>query len=406
MGAGRYLVLLACAGLLAAGCGNEIAQPPSLTRAIANTSASTAKVTVTTTIRTPKRSVSYDQRGEFDFARARGVMRLAVHGFSEEILLIPPMTYIKLSGKGASSLPARKPWIAMKADAPHSPMEAFAGPFGDVDPGTVLKSLTAISSSVTKAGTTTISAVPMTEFRVTLDPAKAKAGLPPGEGEAVRFFAMHMGVTASPVEVWVDPQNLVRRIVLSFPVSHTRGPLRGARLTQTTDFSGFGVPVRVSAPPASEVVKAPPIGRGGSSGGGKLAGPPQPKPPPVAGTLSPAQATAAEQTVRAFWTALGSNDRQAVAQTVLPSQRSCLAHVPSGMRFTVASVRILSAEPAAHARATVRFTLNAHITFHGHRIPVYPEGPGKVQWLVAVRISGHWYLDLRHSAFTAPAAGC
>jgi hypothetical protein len=404
MGAGKYLLLLASAGLLAAGCGTEVAQPASLTRAVTNTSAATAKVLVVTSLKAGKHSASFSERGTFDFAHSRGVMwvKLPSAGTMETVL-IPPMFYMRFPGK-TSRLPDHKSWIAMRTDRFPGAANAFGSPFGDTGPGALLKSLTAISSGVTKVGTTAIGTVPVTEFRVTLDPAKAAAGLNGAWAAELRLFAEKSGTGKLPVEVWVDPQNLVRRITLSFQAS--RPVSVRPRVTQTTDFYDFGTPVRVSAPPASEVAEAPPLGRGGSASGHKLVPPAQRKPPPVSGTLSPAQAAAAEQAVSAFWAALGANNTQAAARTVLPSQRACLGHIPPHMRFTVASIHIVSAEPAAHARATVRFTLNAHMTFQGHSIPMYPDGPGKVQWLVVAKIGGHWYLDLRQSASSAPAAGC
>lgn len=399
MGAGKYLVLLAGAGLLAAGCGTEVAQPASLTRAVANTSAATAKVAAVTTVRGSKHTESFSERGTFDFAHSRGVMWAKVPGAGTfETVLIPPMTYLKFPGKSGLAPHLHKPWIAISTKGLPGAAVPFGGPFGDSDPGALLKSLTAISTSVTKVGTATIGTVPVTEFRVMVDPAKASAGL---ERMELRLFAKAAGNATLPVEVWVDPQNLVRRVTLSVTAKRPAG-----HLTQTTNFYDFGVPVRVSAPPASEVAKAPSLAGGASSGKGKLSAPSLPKPPPVSGTLPPAQAAAAEQAVRAFWAAMGNNDRQAVARALLPSQGACLRHIPRRMRFTVASVHIVSAEPAAHARATVRFTLKAHVTIDGHSLPMYPDGPGKVQWLVAARIGGHWYLDLHQSAFSAPTAGC
>jgi hypothetical protein len=403
MRAGGYLVLLASAGLLAAGCGSVVAQPASLTRAVANTSAASAKVSVVTTFRMGKHTASFWERGTFDFAHSRGVTWVKLPGAgTQETLLIPPVIYMKFPGKSGTPLPRHKSWIAIRTSRFPGPANAFGGPFGDTDPGALLKSLTAMSTSVTKIGTATIGAVPVTEFRVMVDPAKAPAGLAAGERMELRLFAKAAGNATLPVEVWVDPQNLVRRVTLSVTAKR---PAAG-HLTQTATFYDFGVPVRVSAPPASEVARAPSPSGGVSSGKGKLPAPALPKPPPVSGTLPPAQAAAAEQAVRAFWTALGNNDRQAVARTLLPSQSACLRHIPRRMRFTVASVHIVSAEPAAHARATVRFTLKAHATMDGHSIPVYPEGTGNVQWLVAAQIGGHWYLDLRQSAFSAPSAGC
>lgn len=79
MRGGRYLVVLAGVGVLAAGCGTKAA-PDVVTAAAANTAGRTARVAVTTTMRTPGMSVSFTETGAFDFARSRGVLHYAGPG--------------------------------------------------------------------------------------------------------------------------------------------------------------------------------------------------------------------------------------------------------------------------------------------------------------------------------------
>ena len=55
MRGGRYLVALAGAGVLAAGCGTKVAQAYDLAAAVTRTAGQTARVAVTTTMRTPGR---------------------------------------------------------------------------------------------------------------------------------------------------------------------------------------------------------------------------------------------------------------------------------------------------------------------------------------------------------------
>jgi len=138
----------------------------------------------------------------------------------------------------------------------------------------------------------------------------------------------------------------------------------------------------------------------------KLAGSAPGPLPRVSGTLSPAQAAAAEQTVRAFWSALAANDTKAAEQTVLPAQRACFGSMTHGPRLTVTSLRIVSAQPAGNARATVRFTVKARASIGGHSVPVLPQGPARVQWLVTTEAGGHWYVDLGSGSKAAFGAAC
>jgi len=405
MRGGRYLVALAGAGVLAAGCGTKVAQAYDLAAAVTRTAGQTARVAVTTTMRTPDMSVSVTETGVFDFARSRGVVSMQNPVGITEIFL-PPKTYIKVPGGVSRWLPPGKSWIAVDAGSSGLPGSSLLGPFGGggTDPADLLASLTAISAGVTRLGAATVRGVPVTGFRVRIDPAKAAARLPRWERAGFRGFARSLGPGPIPVQVWVDGQNLVRRVTLSLRLPRGVGAPAGARLVQATDFYGFGVPVRVSAPPAAQVASMSQVTWGGSAvsvGVGGSSGPPR-----VSGTLSPAQAAAAERAVGAFWSALGRHGLRAVARTVPPAQRSCVrSFLSGGPKITVTSFRVVSAQPAGNGRATVRFTVTARASLDGQNIPVFPQGPGRVRWLATTETAGHWYVDLaRSSAFVFSGA--
>lgn len=89
----------------------------------------------------------------------------------------------------------------------------------------------------------------MTGFALKLDPSKQAAQIPGADRSGVAALAKIFGAAAIPVDVWVDGQNLVRQETLTLPIPGGTG----AHLVLTIDFYDFGVPVRVSAPPASQV---------------------------------------------------------------------------------------------------------------------------------------------------------
>jgi hypothetical protein len=45
----------------------------------------------------------------------------------------------------------------------------------------------------------------------------------------------------------------------------------------------------------------------------------------------------------------------------------------------------------------VRFIVKAWASLGGQDLPVLPQGPGRVQWLVTTETAGHWYVDLARS---------
>jgi hypothetical protein len=422
MRGGRSLAVLALGGagvLAAAGCGTQHASAgpaPTATAgsvlaaAVTRTAAQTARITVTTAMAMQGMTVSFTESGAFDFAHSRGTVSMSSPvGITE--VFVPPTTYIKMPAGGGPSLPKGKSWIAAGSGMPGDPAAAGLGGVlpvplgaGNGDPADLLASLTAISGSVTKLGTASIRGVTVTEYRMTADLAKAAARLPGWQRAGFRAFAQSLGAGTVPVDVWVDSSNQVRRMreALHMP----SGTPAGAVVTQTTDFYDFGVPVRVSAPPAAEVASLAQLIAGGpAAGGGSPGG--AAAPPPVSGTLSPADAAAAEQAVRAFWTALGRNDPGAVAQTVLPAQRSCIRSLlGKGPTFTVTSLKAVSARPAGDFRASVLFTVRAHAAIDGTSIPVLPQGPASQQWLVAAAEAGRWYVDLADSGDFAFGGAC
>jgi hypothetical protein len=177
-------------------------------------------------------------------------------------------------------------------------------------------------------------------------------------------------------------------------------------MVEVTDFYDFGVPVRVSPPPASQTASMSQlISSGLAKSGGSASG--SSGPPQVSGALSAAQAAAAERAVTAFWSALGRNNAAAVARTVPPAQRSCVrSFLSKGPKITVASLQIVSAQPAGKRAATVRFTVKAQASLGGQNIPVFPQGPSSVQWLVTTRTVGHWYVNLDRSTALVFSGAC
>ncbi len=400
---GWYVVVLASAGVLAAGCGTKV-QPDNLTAAVTRTAGQTARISMTTTMQMQSMSVSYTAAGEYDFIHSRGTvsMRSPV-GMTE--IFIAPTAYIKLSGD--SGMPDGKSWVALDAGTSSGLDTSLFGPFGGTDPADLLASLTAVSSSVTSLGPATIRGVKVTGFRVDIDPAKAVARVPGWERAGLRAFISSLGPGPVPVDVWVDGQNLVRRVKLTLHVPDGEGTPASTQMVEVTDFYNFGVPVRVSAPPASQVASMSQLIKSGFAKSSGAAGGSS-SPPQVSGTLPAAQAAAAERAVTAFWSALGHDNVAAAARRVPRAQRSCLRSFLSsnGPKVTVASLRIVSAQPAGNRAATVRFTVKAQASLGGQSIPLFPESSRGVQWLVTTRTADHWYVDLDRSTALVFGGAC
>jgi hypothetical protein len=309
--AGRYLIALAGVGALAAGCGTVHAgrsgtsTPDMLVAAVSHTAAQTARIEFTTTTQTQGMSTSFTLTGEFDFAHSRGMITMAAPLDMTELFL-PPKVYLKVSGMG-SPMPHGKTWIAMDNGTSSVSPGDMLGPIGSGDnPADMLESLTAVAGSERIVGTTRVRGVLTTEYEVNIDPAKIAAKVPASERASVRQFTQTFGKGAIPVDVWVDSQHQVRQVRLSLHLPDGGFPANG-RFTETMDFYDFGVPVRISAPPASQVtsMSADQVGVATASSGSAAASSGSaaseaPSPPAVSASAPAVSASAPAVSASAF----------------------------------------------------------------------------------------------------------
>jgi hypothetical protein len=399
------VVILAAVAVLATGCGTRQASADALSAAVANTTATTSRVTVSTTMSSPGMKTTITATGEFDYAHPRGLLRMrgAAPG-GEEVRYLPPRLYVKLPEAPGAPFAKGKAWVGISL-----PSRAVDGglpflPLGNVDanPMDLLSALTAIAGKVADLGPATIRGVAVTHYRVSVDLAEAEAHQRPQARAEFHSFASSLDSATLPVDVWVDGQARVSRIAISRPMPHGSGMSAGFRVSEAVDYYDFGVPVQVLAPPASEVMSASrfsqSVSSSGTSSGGGIG---QASPPPVSGTLSAAQASAAEQAIRAFWMALSSNSARAVERTVVPSQRSCMAVFVQStkfkVKFKISSLRITAVKPAGTGKATVWFSVKATVQIGGHTVPMSPSGAAGRNWLQATEIGSAWYADLSNS---------
>lgn len=423
MRGGKFVVVLAGITVLAAGCATKTApRPVNLTAAVTQTRAQTAEIVVSTSMQTQGMSMTFTETGSFDFAHSRGTITMR-GPLGMTMLFLPPHVYLKVPGGGGMALPGGKSWVDIdtaasgRSDAASAVTGATGGLLpGNTSPADMLAALTAVSGSIRKLGPGSVRGVPVTGFRVNVDTAKVAAALPSANRADFKGMTGALGAREIPVDVWVDSHNLVRRMRMSLPLpdvvvgsqgitaspgtgaSQNASSAQGTVYTETTDFYDFGVQVRVTAPPASQVANMSQLNMDRSSsastGSGGSASPPK-----EAGALSASQAAAAGRAVSAFWSALGRNDPAAVARTVLPAQRGCFGTgIGDAPKITVSGLRITSVRAAGAGKATVWFSVSAHADMKGHSIPVLPDGPGAGQWLVAAERAGHWYVDLGGNA--------
>jgi hypothetical protein len=213
--------------------------------AAATTAAGSAKLSLDETVQGGGKTYTVKGSGSTDLSgTGNGEFTLVTAGQSIQTRVIGKVLYELLPPAARSAVPGKKPWVRIDT------AKAAAGSNGTVSAPDVAQSLGYLQNAqnVTKVGTETVDGTSTTHYRF-------QAALP-------RTSASQLGVslpTSVPVDVWVDGQQRIReeRIQLTITASATASASASAStqsVTSTTDLkmSGFGTPVKVTAPPAAQ----------------------------------------------------------------------------------------------------------------------------------------------------------
>ncbi len=162
----------------------------------------------------------------------------------------------------ASQLPSGKEWVQVdltKAAALRGvdlgEIQSFAT---GSDPRETLDYLRSISGELTRIGTEDVRGVPTAHYFAAVDWQKALARAAKESGQQgflAQLQSMPTAPTSIPVDVWVDADNLVRRMKMSF-VFGSPGQSQQAKAALEMELFDYGKPVTVEAPPPSDVVDA------------------------------------------------------------------------------------------------------------------------------------------------------
>jgi hypothetical protein len=158
--------------------------------------------------------------------------------------------------------PDTKPWIRVSADEAYKESgPSLMGAEEAQDPARQLEYLRGVSDSVEKAGVEEVRGVRTTRYKVVVDLNKEAAGQDNRTRKEYDQMIGQLGTSKAPVEVWIDDQNLARRVAMDMIVpgyesSAAPGePGRDdTRLSMVTEYYDFGVPVDVQAPPQDQTM--------------------------------------------------------------------------------------------------------------------------------------------------------
>jgi hypothetical protein len=145
-------------------------------------------------------------------------------------------------------------WLGIDMDA-MSEMQGFdigqLQQLGGNDPRQGLAFLTGVSDEVKKVGEEEIRGTDTTRYRAVVDfeKAVAESGAVTDE-EQFRRLVEQFDIDELTVDVWIDGDNRVRRMLMPMPLPDEAG---GGEMTMTIDYFDFGTDVDVRPPPADQV---------------------------------------------------------------------------------------------------------------------------------------------------------
>jgi hypothetical protein len=174
-----------------------------------------------------------------DLARKVAAGTVSSPGIGEiEVRSVDGVSYMQLPGDRTDA--AGHHWVAYRVMKPGAVV-------GAQDPLTMLK-LISDAKGVEDVGDAKVNGVETTHYRVHIDPARfedavADSGtnitIPPGTFDQLKDAVS---------EVWIDDDNLPRRMAMSFQIQQ-------AKMSMRFDFLDYGEPVDVTAPDSSDVTE-------------------------------------------------------------------------------------------------------------------------------------------------------
>jgi hypothetical protein len=269
----RKVVLLLAALLVLPACGggDSVAVDPVAEAATKTTEAGSSRIEFTMAMEAEGRSFTMRGDGVFDYTSPRGRMTLDLGALSEvaggalgngrlELVLDGSAYYMKFPE--AMQL-IGKQWLKIDLEEVGELTGADLGALqqANQNPAQLMQFLRGASDDIEELGKEEVRGVETTHYRATVDLEEAaEQGAEIGElsdemreqlqAEIERMKAQ-TGLETLPVDVWVDEENLLRRMQMdvSFAVEGEQ-----VGMDTTMDFFDFGVDVRVAPPPAEQTI--------------------------------------------------------------------------------------------------------------------------------------------------------
>jgi hypothetical protein len=166
--------------------------------------------------------------------------------------------YEQLPSQYTSQLPNRKPWLSFSLNelakyAKLPSMSSLMNSDSSGNPSEYLEYLKAAGKSVQNLGQETVAGVQTTHYRANLNLSELPDTVPASERPAAQQLAAALEkkykTSASPIDVWVDQADLVRKLQMSLSET-VQG--HAISMTITEEITSYGAQPAPTVPSASE----------------------------------------------------------------------------------------------------------------------------------------------------------
>jgi hypothetical protein len=280
----RRVALFLAATLFLPACGGDsVATDPVAEAAATTTEAGSSRLEFTMTMEAEGRSFTMRGDGALAYSPPRGRMTLDLGDLAklsgEELgdgrmeFVFDGLVYYMKFPAGIEGLTG-KTWMKIDLEKVGAETGVDLGALqqANQNPAQLMQFLRGVSDDIEELGQEDVRGVETTRYRATIDlDEAAERGADVGEfseemrdqlkAEIERMRAQ-TGLETLPVEVWIDEDNLLRRMRmdLSFSVEGEQ-----VAMDMTMDFFDFGVDVRVAPPPADQTVDVTALAGGGGN---------------------------------------------------------------------------------------------------------------------------------------------
>ncbi|MGB3444263.1 MAG: hypothetical protein WBA97_36450 [Actinophytocola sp.] len=174
---------------------------------------------------------------------------------SMSMVLLDDVFYLKLP----QELEPGKPWLKIDTNDDNPISKALGGITEQVsknaDPRATLEQFEK-AGEITDTKEEELNGKPTTHYTIAVDVKKMAANQEDPALKAAMDQAIKSGMTDFPVEVWIDENDLPARVTMDTP---TPNPATGKTepVKMQVDYTDWGKPVDITAPPAGEIAKMP-----------------------------------------------------------------------------------------------------------------------------------------------------